>query len=99
MTLKNNTKNTVSTSVDNTVLTGVVSVLRNNKTWSGTMTDLNSALVKVLGKKSSQVLPGSPSALRVVLNRVVNKLRNKKISVKFARTPDHTRTRLVRFAR
>lgn len=98
MTL-NNKANTASANVDDVVLNGILEVVRSVRVWSGTMTELNAALVKVLGKKRAKILPGSPSALRVVTNRVVNKLRNRKISVKFVRTTDHTRTRLVRFAR
>jgi len=84
--------------VDEAVMTGVLSII-NRRTWTGTMTELNSILKKVLGRRQSQVLPGSPGALRIVLNRVVNRLRNRKISVRFARTTDHTRTRFVKFSR
>lgn len=89
-------------SVEDVVFNGVMSVLsgvRRGRSWTGTMTDLNSALVSELGRRGSSVLPGSPSALRVVLNRVVNKLRNRSVGVKFGRTTDHTRTRYVRFTR
>lgn len=94
------TYNSKTVSVDNLVLEGVLKVLnKDNSSWIGTMTELNMTLVKVLGKKQAFNLPGSPSALRVVLNRVVNRLRNRKVSVKFARTNDHVRTRYVRFTR
>lgn len=87
--------------VDEAVMTGVLSIIPSNnaKTWTGTMTGLNSILKKVLGRRQSQVLPGSPGALRTVLNRVVNRLRNRKISVRFGRTTDHMRTRFVKFAK
>jgi hypothetical protein len=65
--------------------------------WSGTMTNLMTALNKVSSKRQREILPGSPSALRVVLNRVANRLRSRGIGVKFNRTTDHTRTRYVRF--
>lgn len=97
-----NSKNdTASVNVNDVVLNGILEVVKKNnaKVWLGTMTELNSALVRVLGRKRSEILPGSPSALRTVTNRVVNRLRNRKISVKFVRTTDHTRTRLVRFTR
>ena len=85
--------------VDNLVLNGVLKVLnKDNSSWIGTMTELNKALAKAVGNQSKH-LPGSPSALRIVLNRVVNRLRNRKVSVKFARTNDHVRTRYVRFTR
>ena len=88
-------------SVDEAVMTGVLSIINGNnaRTWTGTMTELNSILKKVLGRRQSQVLPGSPGALRIVLNRVVNRLRNRRIGVRFARTTDHTRTRFVKFSR
>lgn len=86
------TKNTTS---DNIILSGVLTLLDNNNEWVGTMTDLSRMLVKCLGKKV--ILPGSPSALRVVLNRVVNRLRCRGVSVKFNRAPNYDRTRLVRF--
>ncbi len=87
-------------SVDEAVMHGVLSIINGNtKVWSGTMTELNATLSRVLGRKQSRVLPGSPGALRVVLNRVVNRLRNRRLSVRFARTTDHTRTRFVKFTR
>ena len=88
-------------SVDEAVMTGVLSIINGNnaRTWTGAMTELNSILKKVLGRRQSQVLPGSPGALRIVLNRVVNRLRNRRIGVRFARTTDHTRTRFVKFSR
>jgi hypothetical protein len=97
----NSKTNTTNINVDDVVLNGILEVLKksNVKVWSGTMTELNSALVRVLGRKRSEILPGSPGALRTVTNRVVNRLRNRKVSVKFVRTTDHTRTRLVRFTR
>jgi len=92
-------KNTVENGVDSTVLDGILSVLeRHSKSaWRGTMTDLNSALVRVLGRKKSEVLPRSPSSLRVVLNRIVNRLRNRSVGVRFVRSSDHSRTRYVKF--
>src|SRR5271170_6054280 len=87
--------------VDEAVMQGVLSIISSNntKTWTGTMTELKAVLTRILGRRQSQVLPGSPGALRVVLNRVVNRLRNRRISVRFARTTDHARSRFVRFTR
>lgn len=96
------TTKTVTNNVETVVLNGVTSLMRNVKrgrNWTGTMTELNTNLVSVLGRKASRDLPGSPSALRVVLNRVANRLRNSGVGVKFGRTTDHTRTRFVRFSR
>ena len=95
-------RTTATQSIESIVFNGVVNVVksvRKGTTWTGTMTDLNTALVSTLGKKTASMLPGSPSALRVVLNRVVSKLRNNKVSVKFGRTTDHSRTRYVKFSR
>ena len=100
MTARKTTRVTSSdVTVDDVVFSGVLSFLGRQGSWAGTMTDLSSGIVRTVGKKNSSVLPGSPSALRTVLNRVVNRLRNRKISVKFGRTTDHTRTRYVKFAR
>ena len=98
---KSTTRSNAQTNVDNVVLTGILTVLdrSNVRSWSGTMTELQTVLVRVLGKKRSTVLPGSPGALRVVINRVANRLRNRGIGVRFARTTDHARTRYVRFTR
>lgn len=65
--------------------------------WSGTMTDLRNQLVRTAGKVQARNLPQSASALRVVLNRVVNRVRARGVSMKFIRSPDYNRTRLVRF--
>ena len=83
------------------VMKGVLKVIKknnkNNRKWTGTMTELSLRLSKVLDPKQSLALPGSPSALRAVLNKVVNRLRCRGISVRFARTSDHARTRYVKF--
>lgn len=99
-----NTVNRVSATepnVDDVVFNSVLSFLsrQNVRSWTGTMTELSTGLTRVAGRKVSSVLPGSPSALRVVLNRVANRLRNRKVGVRFGRTTDHTRTRYVRFTR
>ena len=94
------TSNSKNISLDNVVLNGIIRVIdrKDNMVWTGTMTELGSSLVRVLSKKQSAMLPGSPGALRVVINRVINRLRSRGVSVRFARTTDHVRTRYVRFA-
>jgi len=96
MTSNSNINNT-----DNTVLNGALLVISKAKDgiWNGTMTDLNSAMRKVvIGKKGDiSGMPRSPSSLRVVLNRIINRLRSRGVSVKFGRTTDATRTRHVEF--
>lgn len=93
-------KSKTNTSVDmnDMIINGVLSVVSksDDNSWMGTMTELNSLLIKTLGKRTA--LPGSPSSLRVTLNRVVNRLRVRGITVRFGRTPDHSRTRFVEFS-
>jgi len=89
--------NSKTNSVDDVVLQGVMKVVSSDgSSWRGTMTELNSNLNKVLKTNS---LPGSPSALRVVLNRITNRLRSRGVSIRFGRTTDRMRTRFVRFVR
>ncbi len=93
--------NSKTSPVDSAVFDGVIGFVNNTQSgiWSGTMTELSSNIKKVLGKKRSVDMPGSPSALRVVLNRLVNKIRKQKISVRFVRGSDRNRTRYVIFTR
>ena|ERR1700722_17010328 len=93
-------KNTTINSVTDVVFRGITSVVTKQAkgNWIGTMTELTTALNRVLSKKQRTLLPGSPGALRITINNVVNRLRNRGIGVKFGRTTDHTRTRFVRFA-
>jgi hypothetical protein len=93
----NNVQQEVS-DVNEIVFRGIVSVVKQSSSnWTGTMTSLSSALNRVLSKSQRTQLPGSPSALRLVINRVANRLRNRGIGVRFGRTTDHGRTRFVRF--
>jgi len=95
----NNRRISAIDSVDDIVFRGVSSVVekQSKDMWIGTMTELARALNRVSSKRQRTILPGSPGALRVVINRVVNRLRNSGIGVRFVRTTDHGRTRLVRF--
>lgn len=97
----NSRRITATDNVDDIVLRSISSVVvnSNERVWLGTMTELTTAVTRVASKRQRTMLPGSPSALRVVINRVVNRLRNSGIGVRFVRTTDHTRTRLVRFTR
>lgn len=78
--------NSTHKEINDTLFQGVVSMLKKYSAWSGTMTELNNSLVKVLGKRVPQSWPGSPSALRVSFNQVVNRLRNAGVSIRFARS-------------
>jgi len=58
--------------------------------FSGTMTDLMTKL------SQSGLSPAkTASQLRTVINTIIHKVRNKKVSVKFIRSNDRKRTRLV----
>jgi hypothetical protein len=100
-----NNRNVVSVSqennVDELVFRGIMSMTESQSTssWTGTMTRLTSALNRVLSKRQRTFLPGSPSALRLVINRVANRLRSRGVGVRFGRTTDHSRTRFVKFSR
>lgn len=69
-------------------------VTKSNK-WQGTMTDLRKSLSRILGKQTPETWPGSPSALRVLLNKNLSRLRKRGITVRFTRSTDRNRTRLV----
>lgn len=90
-----------TTNVNEIVFRGINSIIerQSGSNWTGTMTNLATALNRVLSKRQRNLLPGSPSALRVVINRVANRLRNRGIGVKFGRTTDYARTRFVKFVR
>ena len=91
----------VTSDINELVFRGIISVMegQSGSTWTGTMTNLTTALNRVMSRRQRTLLPGSPGALRVVINRVVNRLRNRGIGVRFNRTTDHARTRYVRFTR
>jgi len=88
-------------SIDDVILQGILSFVNygydSKILWTGTMTDLMSDLKWALNNDQRRVLPRSPSALRLVVNRVVNRIRNRGIGVRFGRTTDHARTRFVTF--
>lgn len=81
--------------VDNLVVDGIINVSHKSPDWTGTMTDLSVELVKIIGRKNKNLLPGSASALRRVIDRNIGRIRNRKVSIKFTRTIDRNRTRLV----
>jgi hypothetical protein len=95
------TLNSKIISVDNLVLNGILKAMESAPQWSGTMTDLDASLVKTYNRNVTKLsaLPGSPSALRVVVNRITNRLRSRGISVRFNRSTDRTRTRYVKLVK
>lgn len=90
---------TTTNDINEIVVRGIISIMegQSGSNWTGTMTNLTTALNRVLSHRQRTLLPGSPGALRVVINRVTNRLRNRGIGVRFGRTTDHARTRYVRF--
>jgi|GEM_PF-6993175 len=102
---KTQVSNVSVVSADDLVLNSVLEVLSRHglmsdnvrQEWVGTMTDLRVELVRAVGRKQAVSLPKSASALRVVLDRVVRRIRCRGVTVKFTRSPDSSRTRLVRF--
>jgi hypothetical protein len=75
------------TTRENVILNAVIDLVRDSddEVWFGTMTQLRTSILKTVSKDDIVNIPGSASALRVVLNSVVNRLRVRKISVKFGR--------------
>lgn len=87
--------NTEEKSVDNVIVEGFRSFASSNPNWQGTMTQLSKKISRTLSRSEKNYLPGSASALRKVIDRNLRRIRSRGISVKFARTPDRMRTRLV----
>jgi hypothetical protein len=81
--------------VDNIVVESVSALISGSQAWTGTMTQLNKQIRKVIARSQRTYLPGSASALRKVINRNINRIRSRGVSVKFGRTPDRMRTRYV----
>lgn len=100
--MTSNSKTNVRKNNDDLVLNSILTMLNaSTKVWIGTMTEVNANIGPItstlMGRSARKNLPGSPAALRVVLNRIAPRLRSRGIGVKFLRSTDHTRTRLVRF--
>jgi hypothetical protein len=83
---------------DDVLLTALFKFLGTEGNWQGTMTELSSQLSRSLSRKENSLLPASPSSLRLALNRIINRVRNRGVSVKFGRQLDRNRTRFVRFS-
>ncbi len=84
-------------SVDDVVVNGVVAVMDNSfeQTWKGSMSELGVFLNHALrSTEDVRDLPRSPSALRVALNRVADRLRSRGIGVQFGRNHEQ---RFVQF--
>lgn len=93
--VSNRTQNQVS----NVLVSGVKRIVNRRVTpWVGTMTDLGSVLSKVMGRQVPETWLRSPSSLRVALNKVVRQIRGSGVRVRFSRSTDSSRTRLVEFS-
>ncbi len=86
---------TVSISVDNLVVDHVASFAKSSQIWEGTMTELGDQIRTIVNRSSRKNLPGSPSALRKVIDRNIRRIRARGVTVQFTRTADKSRTRLV----
>jgi hypothetical protein len=90
---KNNNENK---QISDAIFHGVKMIMKRRVTpLTTTMTQLNETLMNNMNVPANW--PGSASALRVALNKVLNRIRNSGVSVRFSRAPEHMRTRLVRF--
>ena len=87
--------NTNEPTVDNVVVETVAAFVQANGEWAGTMTQLSKKIARVAGRFNRDYLPGSPSALRKVIDRNIRRIRSRGISARFNRTSDRTRTRIV----
>lgn len=96
-------KNTVSKTPDKNskneldlvVLNDLLKYLSRSKTgWQGTMTELCETLNKRIGNKVS--VPNSPVSMRRVINRIIYRLRSRKVSVKFNRSKQRIITLLLK---
>jgi hypothetical protein len=94
----NQTKKQHKNQMLDTLVLGVQRLMKRRSTALVlTMTQLDKVLQNQLSSLP-QNWPGSPSALRVSLNQVLNRLRNAGVKVRFYRSTNHTRTRLAMFS-
>jgi len=68
------------------------------KNWSGTISQLDRALRRVISTRGIN-WPSSPSVMRRVINNVVYTLNRSGVKTTFSRTPDQMRKRIVEFVR
>lgn len=83
--------------ISDAIFHGVKMIMKRRSTpLTTTMTQLDRTLKSKINVPSNW--PGSPSALRVALNKALNRIRNSGVRVSFSREPGYMRTRLVRFS-
>jgi hypothetical protein len=81
-----------------TIQARIVSLLgKEGGVWIGNMTELTRALENVSRKTTPENWPTSPSVMRKVINNAVYSIRRSGVRVKFTRTTDHMRKRVVEF--
>lgn len=77
---------TVKANIDTEIMNAIIALLDKKNEISDTMTGFQNKLVKKISKRLRDRFPKSPAALRVVFNRISNKLRSRGISVVFSRS-------------
>lgn len=93
----NRTVKTSKNEVKQAIVNGMKAVVgRRSTPWVGTMTELK----EVLSNRVEQnLLPGSSSALRMTLNTMTRRLKTAGLKVRFSRSTDRKRTRLVEISK
>ena len=89
----NNNENNVS--VDDVIVQTVANFVQTHTNWTGTMTQLSRKIARTAGRTNRNYLPGSPSALRKVIDRNLRRIRSRGVTVRFTRSTDRNRTRYV----
>ena len=74
--------------VDNIILNAVQNVVskRGDKGIDATLTQVQKTIYTNISKEDRKILPKSPSSLRIVLNRIINRLKVRGIRLNFTRT-------------
>jgi hypothetical protein len=79
--------------VDDMVLNAVVSYLSNVSEVKNTITNITKAMISNMPNKERKMFPTHPATVRVILNRITNRLRSRGITIQFSRGSDSMRTR------
>lgn len=81
-------KNTVEKQkiVDNTIINAIVGFVKTNGEVSNNLTKIRSNLYRNIPASTRSILPKNAAALRVVLNRIFNRLKARGIRVNFNRS-------------
>lgn len=81
-------KNTVEKQkiIDNTIINAIVNLVKKNGEVSNNLTKIRSNLYATIPVSIRSILPKNAAALRVVLNRIDNRLKVRSIRVNFNRS-------------